>query len=341
MRKGQNVAKDKPVTYSKSYHRIIIPLYIPNETGYYKDAYEIFLLCLQSLRKTSINILQISVCSNGCCDEVNKKLVELYTTKVIDELFIERVTIGKINSILKALRTAEEPFITITDADVLFLNDWEKSIFKVYESFPKAAAVSPLPVFRTQNHYTSNLLFDYFFSNKLKFRTVKNPEALTRFAKSIGWPWLDTKWKDVIMTVEGRNLVKAIVGCNHCVVTYKKEIFEAMPNGNSKFVLGGNSEALYLDKLSQFYDGYRLSTYDNFAYHLGNKIEDWMLQEFKLLKGEQKLDYTIITNTLTKSYFKNLLKNIFFKKIINNKFIRIHFYKWKGLTNEQIKNFVN
>lgn len=341
MRKGKNIAKDKPLTKFGANHRVIIPLYIPNEDGYYKDVFNIFLMCLQSLKKTAINNLQISVCSNGCCDVVNEKLFELYENKTIDELCIERNNIGKINSILKALRTAEERYITITDADMLFLNGWEKSVFTIFEKFPKAAAVSPIPVFRTQNHYTANILFDYFFSKKLQFSEVRNPEALTRFAKSIGWPWLDNKWKDVILTIESNSGVKAVVGCNHCAVTYKKEIFEVLPKGNSEFVLGGNSEGVYLDRLSQFFDGYRLATYDNFAHHLGNEVEDWMIQEFESLKNEQKLDYKIKSKLLAKNHLNYSLKSILFKKIMNLKYVRSNFYLWKGLTKQQIKNFIS
>jgi hypothetical protein len=339
MRKGKNIVKDIILQLNKSNHRVIIPLHIPNEEGYYKDAFQIFVYCLSSLRVTSFSNLKISIISNGSCEEVNRNLFRMYEKEDFDELIIESNPIGKINSILKALRSAEERYITITDADILFMNGWERSVFDIFESFPKAAAVSPLPVFRTQNHYTSNIIFDYFFSKKMQFSVVKSPEALTRFANSIGWPWLDNKWKDVIMTIKGNNGIKAVVGCNHCVVTYKKEIFEAMPKGNSEFVLGGNSEALYLDRLNQLYDGYRLTTYNNFAYHLGNQIEDWMVPTFESLKKEQKLDYKIESKLLKRRQVHYFLKSIVFKKIMNVKYIRSNFYLWKGLDKTKLKNF--
>jgi hypothetical protein len=55
-------------------------------------------------------------------------------------LIIEKDLIGKINSILKVLRTAEERLITITDADVLFVNGWEQAVLNVFEAFPKAGS---------------------------------------------------------------------------------------------------------------------------------------------------------------------------------------------------------
>jgi len=341
MREGQNISRDQLIDKIPYNHRVIMPLYIPNNQGYYKDAFSIFQMCLKSVNKTASSNIAVSVISNGSSNEVNKELLKFYEEGLINELIIEKEQIGKLNCILKALRTSDEPFLTITDADVLFLNNWEEEIMNVFEAFPKASAVSPIPVFRTQNHYTSNIIFDYFFSKKITFSKVKNPEALTKFAKSIGWEWLDEKWKDFIMTIEASNSsLKAVVGCNHCTVTYKREIFESIPKENSKYKLGGDSEGLYLDQPSMFYDGYRLATYDNFAYHLGNKIEDWMLDTFNNLKETDKKAFTFAASILKQSKLKHVLKNIIFKKIIARKPIRKWYYLRKGLSKNKVNDFV-
>ncbi|MDD7885184.1 glycosyltransferase [Flavivirga sp. 57AJ16] len=341
MRVGENVSRDKLIEKRSGNHRVIMPLYIPHETDYYKDSFSIFKMCLLSVNKTASSDVAISVVSNGSSKSVNKRLLEFYEQGVINELIIEKDEIGKINCILKVLRTSDERFLTITDSDVLFLNDWENEVMKIFEAFPKASAVSPMPVFRTQNHYTSNIIFDYFFSKNIKFSEVKNAEALTRFAKSIGWEWLDKKWKDVIMTIDAPlNDLKAVVGCNHCTVTYKREIFESIPNKNSKYKLGGDSEGLYLDQPSMYYDGYRLATYNNYAYHLGNKIEPWMLDTFDALKESDKKEFRFVAPFLKKSKFRHALKNVFFKKIIARKKIRKAYYLRKGLSAEKVNNFV-
>jgi hypothetical protein len=95
----------------ESNHRFIVPLYIPNEEGYYKDAFQFFTYCLFSANKTSISQLKVSVISNGSCDTINTKLLQLQQEGQIDELIIEKDLIGKINSILK-VATAEERLIT-------------------------------------------------------------------------------------------------------------------------------------------------------------------------------------------------------------------------------------
>lgn len=339
MRAGENKSKEKKVELDFCNHRIIIPLFIPNEEGYYKESFDIFKMCLLSVIKTANSKIKVSVVSNGSCASVHDKLLKLQKEGSIDQLVIENQNIGKINSILRSLRTAQERFITITDADVLFLNDWEQEVMSVFESFPKASAVSPIPVFRTQNHYTSNIIFDYLFSNKIKFSKVKNPEALTLFAKSIGWSHLDEKWKDFIMTIVSKNGKKAVVGCNHCVVTYKKEIFGMIPKGDSQYKLGGDSEGLYLDSVSQYYDGYRLAVFDNYAHHLGNTIQDWMLSAYHNLKVQDKHNEDIQVRVLKKSMFRHYFKNVIFKKLFSRKKIKKKYYISKGLSKNKVENF--
>ncbi|MDW8849243.1 glycosyltransferase family A protein [Flavobacterium sp. MMLR14_040] len=339
MRKGKNLSKDILLPVSDSNHRIIIPLYIPEEDGYYKDAFTIFTYCLTSIHKTSFSNIKISVISNGSCNSVNTKLFQLQEEKYIDELIIEKENIGKVNSILKALRTAEERLITITDADVLFDNNWEKEVLEVFNAFPKAGSVSPVPVFRNHFRLTSNIWFDNLFSQKLKFRPVKDPESMTLFANSIGWPWLDIKYKDVIATLKNKQGAIAVLGSSHFVCTYKKEVFSKMPKSNSIYKLGGDSEYLYTDLPVLKMGGYRLATYGNYAFHLGNVLEDWMIQKMDTLKVENKEAKifknlkTIKARPLYYFFTEKVFKKIFYNSIIRNKILT-----YKGLSKEQINN---
>ena len=235
------------------------------------------------------------------------------------------------------------PFITITDADVLFSNGWEKAALDIFNSFPKAGAVCPVPVFRKHLNLTSNIWFKYLFSNKLYFRPVKNPNAMTRFANSIGWSRLDLKYKDVIATLESNDKTIAVLGCSHFVATYKKEVFEYLPNDNSKYLVDGDSEFKYTDEPVLKANGYRLSTYDNYAYHLGNVLEDWMLEEFNKIIDVKEKKHPDINHIkkIKKGFVDPVLKEVFFKKIITFKSIQKYLLKSKGLSQKQIKNFLN
>ncbi|MFB9077339.1 glycosyltransferase family A protein [Flavobacterium procerum] len=341
MRVGDNPVRDQQIQKNDAFHRVIIPLYIPNEEGYYADAFQIFKYCLLSVKKTSSSFIKISVVSNGSCATVNEKLAVLFNENAIDELIIEKSSIGKINSILKALRTADERLITVTDADVLFDNSWEKAVLEVFKAFPKAGSVSPVPVFRTHFRHTGNIWMNHFFSKKIYFRPVKNPEGLTAFAKSIGWSRLDLKFKDVIGTVKA-NDTTAVLGCSHFVVTYKREVFNESPKKNSEYLLGGNSEHLYLDVPVLKMGGYRLATYDNYAFHMGNSLEPWMKDVYDKLKTNEKqaLDHRFL-KTLKKNSLEYFVGEKIFRKIIGIKKIQRFILKYKGLNSEQIKNFTS
>ncbi|WP_431471344.1 glycosyltransferase family 2 protein [Nonlabens sp. SCSIO 43208] len=343
MRKGVNPVKGgKPVVKEPCDHRVLIPLFIPHEEDYFKDAYRIFILCLESILKTANSKVKVSIISNKCCDAVNQRLLKLYKDKQIDELIIEREGIGKINSLLKALRTVEERLITITDADVLFLQNWEKEVVKVFEEFPKAGAVCPVPVFRKQFDLTYNIWRNYFFSNKLKFSKVKDLPALEKFATSIGWTHLPEEFGDTIATLESTSGHKAVVGCSHFVATYKREVFKELPINNSPYLIDGDSELLYLDLPVIKKGGYRLSTYSNNAFHLGNVHESWMEKEFEQLieKDNKFIDYTYLSNIST-STFSYYLDNVIFKKIFKKKSILKWVLKRKGLNNSQLFNYLD
>ena len=66
MRIGFNPHKDKIQVASDYFHQVIIPVYIPNQEGYFKDSFSILKLCLNSLFKTShIQTYFTVVCTSG------------------------------------------------------------------------------------------------------------------------------------------------------------------------------------------------------------------------------------------------------------------------------------
>ncbi|GGD02407.1 glycosyltransferase family A protein [Hyunsoonleella pacifica] len=340
MRSGDNLAKEKKIDFKRKAHRVIIPLYIPKEEGYYQESFKSFKYCLLSLLKTSSTELKISVVSNGSCGSVEEKLQTLYNEKLIDDLVLVKENIGKVNAILKVLRTTEERLVTITDADVLFLDRWEDAVFDVFTAFPKAAAVSPVPLFGNQKTKTLNIWWDYFFSSKFRFENVIDPDAMTKFAKSIGWPWLDKKYKDVILTIESDNGTKAVVGCNHMAVTYKTEVFKAMPDKNSIYALGGDSEKLYLDEPTIKCDGYRLATQENYAYHIGNTIEPWLSEIYEnLTEVKRKNNFDLKFKKLKPNKIRYFITQKVFSKLFLSRCLLKLFYRWKGLEVNKLNYF--
>jgi hypothetical protein len=319
MRVGRSNTHDKKYEGSKAPHRVIIPLYIPHEEDYYEDSFKVFKACVTSLSKTTSSNTPVSVIANGCSPSIHEKLLGLQKEDLIDELLLETEQLGKVNSLRRVIGASDEPYLTITDGDVMFLKNWDVHVAQVFSDFPRATAVSPVPVFKTYNQFTANIWLENLWNAKVQFEIPGDSAALEKFANSIGWPYLNDPQKNTILTYS-QGSAKAIVGCSHFCTTYKREALLFAPQKPSEFLLSGNSEGIYLDIPTVKNDGYRLSCYRNHAYHLGNTWESWMDNELQMLENHQPSDAQWpFYKKLKKRPLRYKLKFIFFKKLLFKK----------------------
>ncbi|MEO5775555.1 MAG: glycosyltransferase family 2 protein [Flavobacterium sp.] len=338
MRKGLNPHKDKQQEKSEFIHQVIIPVYIPNQQGYFKDSFRILQICLESLFKTAHSKTFISVIDNGSSNEIKEYLDSLFTSQKIHEV-IHTANIGKLNSIVKGLVGNNIELVTISDSDVFFLENWQNETVKIFNAFPKAGVVGVVPQFRVFSHLCGNLISENFFSKKLKFTEVKNPEAMKKFFHSIwgedSFNPVHLKWN---LTIENKKDI-AVVGSGHFVATYKKSIFQETRT-YFDFKMGADTEK-YLDEMPLKKGLWRLTTNDNYAYHMGNAFEDWMQETLdKIAPNNVKPEILLPTRDVKDSskidYFT---KNRLFMKFFSNKTVRRFFYKIKGLPKDEIANY--
>jgi hypothetical protein len=336
MRQGHNPHKDLIIEKSFYNHQIVIPVYIPNEEGYFKDSFKIFQLCLESLLKTTHSKTFVTIVNNGSCLIVEDYLNDLFKNKKIQEV-IHSENIGKLNAILKGLVGHNIELVTITDCDVLFLDNWQKETVKVFNNFPKAGVVGIVPQFRSYSHCCGNLIFDNLFSKKLAFTKVVNPIALQKFYKSIGWDENYNKaylhWN---LTIEN-NSFTAIVGSGHFIATYKRALFSDLKTYLS-YKLGGDSE-LYFDELPMRKGLWRMTTNDNYAYHMGNVFEDWMEMDMPRENINQISNLKFSTDNINSNIFNYILKNKIFIWFFKRRTIRNLFYSLKGLPKNEISKY--
>lgn len=339
MRVGFNPHKDKIQIESDYFHQVIIPVYIPNQEEYFKDSFEILKLCLDSLFKTIHHKTYVTIVNNGSCIGVVAYLNDLFHKNKIQEV-IHTTNIGKLNAVLKGISGNSFSLITVSDADVLFLNGWQEASYSVFDAFPKAGAVCPTPSSRSLRTYTANVYWDLFFSNKLKCTPVVNPDALRMFALSVG----DANFYNPVqlkkyLTVTNEDK-KAVVGAGHFATTYRAQVFDNLESRFATFKLGGDSEGQFLDIPVVKKGFWRLSTADNYAYHMGNVLEDWMYDAVsKLVQNNEGSDFELkpIRSSSKLVYF---VKSKLFAKLILNKKIMRYFLIWKGLDIEGAKNYL-
>ncbi|MEW4925265.1 glycosyltransferase family A protein [Algibacter sp. 2305UL17-15] len=336
MRVGFNPNKDKPIAKTEYIHQVIIPVFIPNHDGYFKDSLKVFKRCVTSLLHTIHDKTFITIVNNGSSKEVIQYLNELYETNKIHEV-IHTENIGKLNAILKGLVGNKIELVTISDADVFFLPNWQAETIKIFSEVPKAGMVGIVPQFKMYEAYCGNVIFDNFFNKNLKFLAVKNPEALKKFYDSIGWD--RTYNQDYLKYNLGLKInddLNVLIGSGHFVATYKKDVFKDVVS-YIEFKMGGISEK-YLDKIPLTKGYWRLTTQDNFALHLGNTYENWMEDisiSDEVFKNPES-NFHEANKVSPLSYF---LKNRLFVKFISIPFLNKSFLKLKGLPKQMIKKY--
>ena len=335
MRIGLNPYKDKLNEPSGYSHQVIVPVYIPDQEGYFKDSYKILRLCLTSIFETTHEKTFITVVNNGSDKIIVDYLDSLFVAGKIHEL-IHTQNIGKLNAILKGLSGNSIELVTITDSDVLFLSGWQKETNKVFSAFPRAGVVGIVPQFRAFSMHCQNLIFDNFFNKNLRFIAVKNPGALEQFYSSLGWGKSNPDYLKQSLGLVDKNDFKVYVGSGHFVATYKKDMFDEIVT-NIDYKMGGDSEH-YLDSFPLKKDYWRLTTYDNYGYHMGNAHEQWM--DEVVFENERdalfESGFKTYKNISGLSFF---VKNQLFRKLFRNKRFRRLFYGYKGLPKSMIQKY--
>jgi len=340
MRVGHNPEKDKLKNPLGFFHQVVIPVYIPKTEGYFARSLEILKLCLESLILTCHEKTFITVVNNGSCAEVAEYLNSMIKQQKIHEL-IQTDSIGKLNSVLKGIVGHDFSFVTVTDADVLFMNKWQNASYDIFESMPKAGVVCTTPSSKSYRSLVSNLYWDKFFSNNLGFCKVKNPKAMKAFANSIGnSEFYNQSHLDSYLTIS-INDTNAVVGAGHFVATYRGDIFNDLAQTHSEYSLGANSEHDLLD-LPVVKKGYwRLSTEDNFTFHMGNIVEPWMTETIQTLTvNTEKTKLPRLSDDRNYNKIGYAIKNRYFRKFIMHKWVLRKFLIWKGLNKNSAKKYL-
>lgn len=338
MRIEYNPNRDQQLTSSPFFHQVIIPVYIPLKEGYHRDSFNILKICLESLFKTAHKKTFFTCVNNGSGPEVREYLNQLFEQGKIQEV-IHTENIGKVNSILKALKGHDFDLVTIADSDVLFLPGWQEEGYAMFRSFKKLAALSTSPNPKLLKFHTWNLIHEFFFSDKLRFTSVEDPQGLKQFTESISNPDLFKPChyeKNLTLTSGGKI---GVLGAGHFVVTYRKELFKDFSLNFAKFKLGGDSEGI-LDRLVSQKGGWRLSTSKSFSLHMGNIEEPWMKSYLESISQTGFNPETPALPPLERiGRLGVFYANSILPKILNNRLILRGFLKFKGLDKKYISSY--
>ena len=290
MRIGSNPEKFNKEILSRAYHRVVVPVYIPNSQGYFKDALEVLRLNIESLLLTVHDKTRITIYNNNSTSAVKAYIEEIYDKhEVVDQVFHSKENLGKINAILAAVKGNLEPLITITDSDVLFEHDWQKNVESVFLNFPCAGMVSPVPNSVAYKHFTANNWFSGIVgSSRIRFEDVRDPVDMKRFESSLGTEvklFSDVHLKRYLVLMNDKG--KAVMGSGHFVATLRREVFDKGSTNPAFIKIQGGVENMFIDIPNEDLGYLRLSTLTNHAFHMGNVPEQWMQEEFGSLRSRE------------------------------------------------------
>ena len=326
MRDGVNPEKLKGEKNKRYFHRIIIPVYIPNnEEAYYEQSTNVLDACLNSLTQTiNFDTTAITLINNNSNEFLIGPVLEKYK-KYIDKLVNYIDNKVKVYAVLSEAKASYEPFITITDADVLFYSGWESAIFNIFAGFPKAGVVSPLPMQGLAFNKNNSVFFDKYMFGKIKYSKVVSDLDCDLFLKGLGnQASLDRNnrtfsWREKQYYLKNNDDV-AVLGAGHFIATYRNAVFKLSSEFPEMKFLNGY-EDLFLDEPADRYGWYRLSTSKSYAYHIGNKIDDFVLNENFEKNRLVDLELFNEIESPSKSIVPYRVKTVFFK--ILKKFMKL------------------
>jgi len=332
MRQGENPSKRDNRIKIESVHRIILSVYIPNlMEEYFRHSLEVFKLCIESVVATINSQTRVSIIINGSCREVEDLIFAYRNTYLsIDQVFYTRENLGKINAIYSVVKSNLEPLITISDSDVLFLKGWQEETISVFNQFPEAGMVSPVPSSKGYLYSTGSTLYYGLFKGKIKFADVLDPEGMDNFQKSVGSKLYEPIHLKKYLVVSNQ-VGSAVVGCGHFVATFRKEVFEHSPRKVCEFRVQGGSEEAYLDDPNDCSGFLRLATLGNYAYHMGNIPAQWMhdsLEKVKKAAVESRAELQFPT-AKPLSGFQIRLGQFLFLNLFHR--FRPYFFRWLGM----------
>lgn len=291
MRVGINPSKLDPNVPKQFYHRIIIPVFIPDFTGYFQDILEVYKVCLETAFLSQHSRSAITVVDNGSCVEVKSWLKDLFDQGKIETLITHASNIGKVDAILGAARGCREDLITISDSDILFNNGWQEAVEEVFMGFSKAGSVAPFPISRHMYYYSSSVQKAVDLK-KLKFSFEKTSDFQSIKDNYACYNWAFDEQYDAILPVVNEGSVKAVMGSGHQIMTIRREAIFQMPFNPCYIKISSNSENFWIDKPIDDSGYWRLSTLETWVNHMGNVLTNKNKSDFeKVKKNESQPDF--------------------------------------------------
>ncbi len=300
MRIGSNPLKKKPQLEPYKRHRIIIPIFIGSDHEYFAQSTETLKLCLRSLYATiDLNHVSVTVINNNSIPAVDEILAPYVKSGQIDRYIRNQTNRGKPDAVAGEILATYEPFVSLTDCDVLFYQGWMRTLEDVFCAHPGVGAASPFPAPNHQFYHTGTTWLSALATLRARVGNYVAENDLNEFLESIAKP-VDFFPKSVRAKqfAYKSKTATSLIGCGHFVVMFRRFVFNKMVY-KPKLAGASNGEQ-DIDAMSEKAGFLRLSTPTYHVYHLGNVVEDWMEGAVREVESNEKvplIDETTFSST--------------------------------------------
>ena len=289
MRTGANPAKAGLPAYQSHRLGIATIVYIPSQEGYFENSLEILKFMLACLRPATSQPFDLLVFDNGSCAEVVAELRSLYEQKQIDWLVLSRHNLGKAGAWNWIFAAMPNELICYADSDVLFRPGWLEASLQVLEAFPQAGMVGAQPSFYDvmQGEGTAHLALrsdDRYEAGEYDPPTAVIDEYVLGIGAS--GELAAQFYKAPLPALTHRQSgVQAVLGASHMQFTLPRQIArQVVPLPATRGLL--RAETMSLDYKIDQLGCLHLSTTLPYVFHMGNTINERLLNEVQVITGD-------------------------------------------------------
>lgn len=281
MRVGENPTKYARKSKGKASIPVKLPLpitvctvtYVPNLENYYKEGLDVLKLNFHALRKNTKEQFDFAVFDNGSCKEVVEWLVKLKEENIVQWLYLSSENMKKLGAWNILFSAAQGDYVYYFDSDIYHYKNWLEGMRDTLTSFPNAGIVGGfhnIPTSNIDNSIKSLSDESYY---KLKTGHFIETDTLKDLAISLGTDvehFVKKKKEKPIHKITYKS-ISAYVGCSHCQFLSKREcLIDIFPRPRDWGIKYTDKE---FDRLLDENGWLRLTTIDQYVYHIGNRVE--------------------------------------------------------------------
>lgn len=272
--------------------------FVPNLVGYYVDGLDILRLTLRSLRKNTSLPFDLMVFDNGSCQEVVDLLVKLRQENVIQWLVLSSENMKKLGAWNHLFTAAQGEYVYYFDSDIYHYPGWLEGQMATMRAFPSAGMVGAFHNISSKHVEGSLAIVQCDSEITIDRGCFISADSLREIGRSLGTDpddFLRKKMQAGQYRVTRGN-AKAYLGVSHCQFLVRgsslRQLFPRAPD----WALSNKDKDF--DRLTVDQGWLRLTSTQNYVYHIGNVLENPWREEAR------KLD-SAVTSAMVRPHSSN------------------------------------